>query len=271
MEQKVQEFQQEVWDYYVRHGRSMPWRNIRDDGTIDPYHILVSELMLQQTQVQRVVPKFKTFISVFPSIKVLSQAKLSDVVREWQGLGYNRRAKFLLQSAKKVMDQYAGVIPGTEEELQSLPGVGRNTAAAIYCYAFNKPTSFIETNIRTVFISHFFPDEEAVVDTKILDLVALCCDKQEPRQWYWALMDYGTYIKSTQGNASRQSASYVKQAPFKGSRREIRGKVIKILGQSMQTYEDLLHYIHDERLPLVLGDLEKEGFIYKDNNSYTLV
>ena len=271
MEAEIQRFQQDVWDYYARHARVMPWRRIQADNTIDPYYILVSELMLQQTQVQRVIPKFESFIATFPTVQSLAQAQLSDVLRQWQGLGYNRRAKFLWHAAQKIIDTYGGVIPATEKELETLPGVGKNTAAAIYCYVYNKPTNFIETNIRTVYIDRFFPDQDAVDDSAILELVEQSCDVHEPRQWYWALMDYGTHLKATKGNVSRQSKSYVKQSTFKGSRREIRGKILKVLTVRPQDYNELSIQIADDRLQSVLQDLEQEGFIAHEHSIYALV
>ena len=129
--------------------RDMPWRQ-----DTRPYYVLVSELMLQQTQVDRVIPKFLAFITQFPDEKVLAGALLADVLKQWQGLGYNRRAKFLYESAKAVV--VLGAFPDDEAGLLKLPGVGKNTAGAILAYAYNQPGLFIETNIRAVYIHHFF-------------------------------------------------------------------------------------------------------------------
>lgn len=255
-ETPLEEFREEVWDYYHDHARSMPWR---DDPS--PYHVLVSELMLQQTQVGRVLPKYGEFMARFPSIRALSEAPLADVLDAWSGLGYNRRAKFLHAAAQKVMQDFNGELPRTLEELVSLPGVGKNTAGAILCYAFNQSVPFIETNVRSVFIHHFFNDRSGVDDKEILPLVEQACDPEHPREWYWALMDYGTYLKQTLGNNISQSKHYVRQSTFEGSRRQIRGRVLKKLTQESVALHEMLEQVQDERTESVLADLLREGFI----------
>jgi len=271
MEEKIRQFSEDVWDYYACHARVMPWRTIDMDGTVNAYHVFVSEVMLQQTQVQRVIPKFELFISVFPTIHDLARASLGDVVRQWQGLGYNRRAKFLWESARIISDRYAGKVPSKEKELVALPGIGKNTAAAILCYAHNTPVTFIETNIRTVYIHAFFDDCYDVDDAAILALVEKTCDRHDPRNWYWALMDYGAFLKNTVGNKSRQSKSYTVQSAFEGSLRQIRGQVLSLLSQSGHSLGSIQSIIADARLMSVMQSLEKEGFIKKHNNWYELV
>lgn len=165
-------FQETVWEYYRRHGRhDLLWRQPEADGRFDPYKILVSEIMLQQTQVPRVLPKFVEFLTRFPTVQALAAAPLGDVLAAWNGLGYNRRAKFLWQAAQKVVNDFDGVFPSTSEALVTLPGVGANTAGAILAYAFNQPAVFLETNVRTVFIHHFFKDSDLVTDAQLLELV----------------------------------------------------------------------------------------------------
>ena len=224
----ITEFQALVWDYFQQSGRhDLPWRLAAADGQFDPYTIMVSELMLQQTQVQRVIPKYAEFLQKFPTLQDLAAAELGAVLTAWSGLGYNRRAKFLWQSAQRVVDEYNGVFPQTTAELVNLPGIGKNTAGAIQAYAFNHPVVFIETNIRSVYIHHFFADKTDVSDTDILQLVAATVDSEHPREWYWALMDYGSHLKKSVGNTSKQSKTYMKQSAFHGSKRQIRGQVIK--------------------------------------------
>lgn len=270
MEEKIRQFREDVWDYYARHARVMPWRIINTDGTVNAYHVLVSEVMLQQTQVQRVIPKFKSFTTVFPTIHDLAHASLGDVIRQWQGLGYNRRAKFLWESARIICDTHAGSVPLKEKELVALPGIGTNTAAAILCYANNIPVAFIETNIRTVYIHTFFDDSYDVSDADILTLVERTCDRHDPRNWYWALMDYGTFLKNTVGNKARQSKSYTVQSAFKGSLRQLRGQVLSLLSQSSHSLDSIQSIIADTRLMSVMYSLEEEGFIKKHNNWYEL-
>jgi A/G-specific adenine glycosylase len=267
---EVELFKETVWDYYAKHARELPWRNPEPDGSYDPYKILVSELMLQQTQVQRVIPKYQEFLSLFPDIDSLAIAPLSKVIKCWQGLGYNRRAKYLHVAAKQIVHDFDGELPKTILQLEQLSGVGINTASAMCAYAYNQPVSFIETNIRTVYIHHFFETSESVDDKEILKVVEETCDSENPRAWYWALMDYGTYLKSMVGNVSRKSSSYTKQSTFEGSNRQIRGAVLRILSDGKHSSEQLKVSITDDRLEQVLIDLQVEGFITKNDSSYNL-
>lgn len=255
-ETPLRDFREIVWNYYHSHARSMPWR---EDPS--PYHVLVSELMLQQTQVGRVLPKYQEFMVAFPTIQSLAEAPLSDVLGVWSGLGYNRRAKFLHAAAHMVVREYDGKVPNTLEGLIRLPGVGANTAGAVLTYAYNQPAVFVETNVRTVFIHHFFADRDGVDDRELLPLVEWACDPDHPREWYWALMDYGTHLKQTVGNKTKQSRHYARQSAFEGSRRQIRGRLLKHLVDSPRAAAELLHMESDERTTAVLKDLIKEGFI----------
>lgn len=266
----MEQFQQTVWGYYNKHGRhDLPWRQFEADGSLDPYKALVSELMLQQTQVPRVIPKFAEFVQQFPTMQALAAAPLSDVLRAWNGLGYNRRAKFLWQAAQAVVSEHGGMLPDTSDALVKLPGVGANTAGALLAYAYNKPVVFVETNIRSVFIYHFFAGAQAVDDKDIADLVAQTLP-DNPRLWYWALMDYGTYLKQTVGNVNKQSRHYAKQSAFYGSRRQVRGQVLRELAAAARTRDDLVRLIADERLQSVLDDLTREGLVAKRGQQYGL-
>lgn len=279
-----------VWDYYHAHGRSLPWRTPEPDGNFDPYKILVSEIMLQQTQVSRVIPKYQTFLMHFPSLDTISGASLADVLRAWSGLGYNRRAKYLHQAAQRLVDMET---PWKYKELVQLPGIGPNTAAAIMVYAYNRPYVFVETNIRTVYIHHFFPGQTKVSDEDILELVKLTlpsreeqpdeaiyslpgamrnprCEVSHCRIWFWALMDYGSYLKSTVGNVSRASATYTKQPTFTGSQRQIRGQVIRLLTHKAYSSDDLVAAITDTRLDYVLKTLVREGLVIQEKSIYRL-
>jgi A/G-specific adenine glycosylase len=230
-------FKRTVRDHYRESGRhALPWRQTRD-----PYRVLVSEVMLQQTQVKRVLPFYAEFTKRFPTVRKLAQAPLSEVLRAWQGLGYNRRAKYLHEAAKAIAAQYDGAVPRRKEELMALPGIGPYTAAAVRAFAWNEPDIFIETNIRTAFIRHFFPRSEKVPDAKLTPLIEATLDRKHPREWYSALMDYGSYLKQTEGNAARRSAHRVRQKPFRGSDREIRGAIVKLLLAHPVREADLLH------------------------------
>lgn len=264
-------FLQTVREYYAAHGRhDLPWRVPEADGSFDPYRILVSELMLQQTQVPRVMPKFREFILRYPTFHALADAPLGDVLIAWQGLGYNRRAKFLWQASRIIVGEHGGVLPRDQVALEKLPGIGHNTAGAILAYAYNLPTVFIETNIRTVYIHHFFKDRLGVGDAEILPLVEATLDQANPREFYWQLMDYGTFLKQTVGNLSRASKSYAKQSRFHGSLRQLRGKALRQLVHGWQSREVLLQALADERAEDVLAALLNEGMIEQTNGGYRL-
>jgi A/G-specific adenine glycosylase len=230
--------------------RDMPWRE-----DTRPYFVLVSELMLQQTQVARVIPKFEAFINAFPSEKELAVASLADVLIHWQGLGYNRRAKFLHEAAKAIVVR--GTFPDTYEDLLELPGVGKNTAGAILAYSFNQPSIFIETNIRTVYIHHFFNDQFDIDDKQLIALLEQTIDREHPREFYWTLMDYGSWLKSSGVRNIASSKHYKKQSPLSGSLREMRGMIIRNL--SNNTGVEQLKA--DARFAQAVNDLEREGMI----------
>lgn len=262
---RIAVFQQKLWAFYNEHSRDLPWRQ-----TIDPYHVLVSEIMLQQTQVPRVIPKYTEFLDRFPDVQALAKAKLSDVLNTWSGLGYNRRAKYLHEAAQLIARELHGNFPKTLEQLELLPGVGKNTAGAIMAYAYNIPVLFIETNTRSVYIHYFFDDHAEVADKQILPIIEATIDTQNPREFYWALMDLGTNIKKNIGNTARTSKHYVKQSRFEGSIRQVRGKVLKQLGVRPQSVDELMENIADERLVQVLDDLQNEKLISKRGKKYQL-
>ena len=264
-EAQLREFRETVWNYFRDHARVMPWR---EQPT--PYHVLVSELMLQQTQVGRVLVKYDEFIGRFPTLQTLAEAPLSSVLQAWSGLGYNRRAKFLHAAAQVVVQDFGGEMPDSLAELVKLPGVGKNTAGAILAYAFNRPSVFIETNIRSVFIHHFCADRDGVDDRELMPLVEQACDIEHPRLWYYALMDYGTHLKQTQGNNISRSRHYVRQSKFEGSRRQIRGRILKLLTQSPRLVAELSALEPDERAAGVLEDLRREGFIEEQDGQLKL-
>ncbi len=274
------DFKKTVIDFYHFHKRHFPWRDIEN-----PYFILVSEIMLQQTQAPRVIEKFNEFITEFPTINTLAKASNEEVLRVWQGLGYNRRGIFLKKSAEKIVSEYEGIVPTNVEDLQKLPGIGYNTACAIVAFAFNKPVVFIETNIRTVFIHRFFTDKESVNDKDILPIIEKVLqapylptdyaenDNIDPRDWYYALMDYGVYLKKSFKNPSRKSSSYSKQSKFDGSRRQVRGEIIRLLlERKILSKKDLFSLINREELEIaeILAGLEKEGMITFKNQVYTI-
>jgi A/G-specific adenine glycosylase len=265
----IQTFRTTIYSYYQAHGRQLPWRE-----TDDPYRVLVSEIMLQQTQVPRVLEKYEDFIRTFPDFTALAHASVQELLRVWQGLGYNRRALALKKTAEVVVSHYSGVLPAEPAELQELPGIGPYTAAAIAAFAFNRPVAFVETNIRTVFIHCFFRDQSAVKDREILHLVEQTLDTSNPRRWYYALMDYGAMLKQRHHNPNRRSAQYQKQSPFKGSNRELRGMILRALtAHSRLSEAELVAKLNadSERVNYALKQLVAEGFITRDEHGFRIV
>ncbi len=257
------EFQEQVWHKGRELFRPMPWR---EEPSL--YNVLVSELMLQQTQVARVIPKFQQFMVLFPDVQSLAAAELGDVLRAWQGLGYNRRAKFLHAAAEDIVVRGE---PKTYAELVALPGVGKHTAGAILNYVYEVPTPFVETNIRTVYFHHFFEGATAVSDNELLALVESTLESEHPREWFWALMDYGAELKRAGLGRLDVSKHYKKQSPLKGSVREMRGRILRALGDGPHNLATLKTMVAaDDRFLPALSALESEGLVRRHGSHYTL-
>jgi A/G-specific adenine glycosylase len=258
------EFRNRIYRFYHNNRRDLPWRN-----TDDPYRILVSEMMLQQTQVKRVLEIYPGFIERFPDFAALYAAPVKDLLSGWQGLGYNRRALALKKTASRIIDEWNGILPDDEKILCSLPGIGKATAAAVQAFAFKKPSLLIETNIRRVFIHCYFLDRPLVSDREILPLIKETLDHENPRDWYYALMDYGSYLGKTRENPNRRSRQYRIQSPFEGSNRQVRGRILSYLitnGNTLKTElcEEL--DLPSCRINPVVDSLIAEGFIIPDGD-----
>ena len=282
-------------EFVVKKGRELyrdlPWRR-----TYDPYAIWISEVMLQQTQVSRVDGRWQRWLERFPTVDALAAAAPSDVLEEWQGLGYNRRALSVHRAAQAISEA-GGVFPQDPKELVKLPGIGPATAAGIRAFAFNLHGVYLETNVRTVFLHELYPQAEGVPDSELVPLVELTCPASvanaadaaatalTPRSWYYALLDYGAYLKKTIPNPSRRSKSHVKQSRFEGSHRQKRAELLRVLlahkdegGAEFETLHQELCQIEvnagretlDEQVTLgLLEELAKEGFCQK-NDEYWL-
>lgn len=256
-------FRSKLLKFYTKKGRSaLPWRK-----THNPYRILVSEIMLQQTQVDRVIPKFESFIKKFPSVRALAKAPLRDVLIAWQGLGYNRRGKFLQDAAKIILLEYKGQVPRVRADLEKLPGIGHYTAGAIRAFAFDEPDDFLETNIRTVLIHEYFSKVRKVDDVKLLALLPKLRGRISPRVFYSAMMDYGASLKKNGIKVNSKSKTYTKQQPFKGSDREVRGAVLRALAEG-HTLKGLK--FDQKRIEKALAGLLKEGLIVEEKTEYGL-
>lgn len=265
----VKKFQSIIWRYYKNHARDFPWRRTRD-----PYSILVSEVMLQQTQTYRVLDKYALFLKTFPTVRALARASVRDVLTVWQGLGYNRRALMLHESAQIIIKEFRGVFPKSVELLKTLPGVGHATASAVVAFAFDAPSIFIETNIRAVYIHFFFPNRRKVRDEELLPIIQKTLPRIHVREWYYALMDYGVLLKNTYDNPSRRSAHHVRQSRFEGSNRQVRGAILKALVEvsKLRTDELFQKFIFDRgRILKNVAKLEEEGFIKKRGGHIVLV
>jgi A/G-specific adenine glycosylase len=275
-QKQINTFRQLVLDFYSANRRDLPWRQ-----TTDPYSIMVSEIMLQQTQVDRVIPKYLSWIERFPASKILAESTLREVLSYWSGLGYNRRGQNLLRAAQVLESEHGGSFESfkntfnlKKDPLTSLPGIGPYTAAAIRAFAFSEPVIMIETNIRTVYIHHFFPKSQVVSDQELMPIIEATLDRDNPKNWYNALMDYGTHLKAGVGNLNRQSKSYTKQAAFAGSDRELRGKVIRYLihNSPVDTYVLSTMFTHDvKRFEKIIAQLTNEALIVLDENDRLLI
>lgn len=239
--------------------RDLPWRRTRD-----PYAIWLSEVMLQQTQVPRVETRWAAWLEQFPSVFTLAEAPTSEVLAAWQGMGYNRRALALKSAAEQVVREYDGVFPREVKQLVALPGIGPATAQGIRSFAFDLPGVYLETNVRTVVLHHLFPEMPAVPDKELVPIVEATCpaasgdfdasggsffnnpyaaphDAQDtPRAWYYAMLDYGSFLKKTVPNPSRRSKAYTRQSKFEGSRRQKRAEIVRLLLDAQASGESAL-------------------------------
>lgn len=271
----IPRFQHQILGWYKKHKRDLPWRN-----TSDPYKILVSEIMLQQTQVSRVLPKYELFLQTFPTIEDLAAAPDKKLLSVWSGLGYWRRARFLKETAKAVATDFHGKFPQDVPTLKKLPGIGPYTAGAIACFAFNSIEPFIDTNIRRVYLHFFFPNKAQVSDNEILAIAQKAIPKNNPKNWHWALFDYGaTVLKNSKTN--QRSKHYKKQSVFTGSFRSFRAKAVRhLLSAPKQTLSSgmLLDLIEDDlrqeekdwSAQEIVDALVKDHLIKQSRNQYYL-
>jgi A/G-specific adenine glycosylase len=262
------EFRAIIYANYEKEGRSFPWRT-----DTDPWGIMVSEFMLQQTQTERVVPYWERWLSLWPDPAALAASSLEEVLREWSGLGYNRRARYLRECAGVIAGRYGGKVPETPEALLPLPGIGAYTAGAIACFAYNYPAVFIETNIRAGMIHFFFQDKTPVRDEEITPILEDALDRENPRKWYWALMDYGAALKKITLNPGRRSAHYTRQSRFEGSFRQLRGALIRsLVSQGPATAETLIRRTESEPETLykALEGLKKDLMVMEEEGLYRI-
>ena len=282
--------------------RDLPWRRTRD-----PYIIWLSEVMLQQTQVPRVEARMPAWLDRFPHIEALAAASAADVLAAWQGMGYNRRALALHTAARQIVQKHVGEFPRDTAALIALPGIGPATAQGIRAFAFDLPGVYLETNVRTVFLHHFFPDVPGVPDRELTALIEAACpaapgatgdvapyampqdDEDTPRAWYYALLDYGAYLKKTIPNPSRRSAGYTRQSRFEGSRRQKRAELVRVLlaardeGERALALDEIAQRLSareltagrdavtSELVASILADLERDGFCAHIDGAWSII
>ncbi len=256
-------FQHAIKNFYAHNKRNFRWRS-----EIFPYYVVVSEVMLQQTQTSRVEKKFDQFVQQYPDFKSLADAPLSDVLSLWVGLGYNRRAKALHLIAQKIKNDFEGKLPESVTVLKAFYGLGSATASSIVAFAFNKPTIFIETNIRAVFLHVFFNGQEYIEDRLIMPLVEATINRENVREWYYALMDYGVIIKKLYQNPARKSKHYTRQSKFEGSDRQIRGWIIASASQKQSVLIsqviERFAWATSELVEKIVSDLTADGLVRRN-------
>ena len=263
----IEEFRKIVLSNYRHAGREFPWRGA------DPWGVMVSEFMLQQTQTGRVIPFWEKWMQKWPKPESLAAASMEEVLGAWSGLGYNHRCRNLKNSAAIIAKDHNGKVPDDTRVLRSLPGIGPYIAGAIACFAYNSPAVFIETNIRSTIIHCFFPGKNDVKDSEIFPILEAALDRSDPRTWYYALMDYGAALKKLTPNPNRRSAHYSKQSPFIGSFRQARGRVIRALvsvGPSSAKELIITSGLEEEKLYRVLGRLQNESMVCEAGGIYRI-
>ncbi len=271
----VKTFQKKIREWHQTNRRDLPFRR-----TKNPYRILVSEIMLQQTQIARVLPKYKEFLKAFPVLKTLAKAPRAELLKVWQGLGYWRRAAFLQECAGRIMKDFHGKFPKDPNILETLPGIGHYTARAVACFAFQNPEAFLDTNIRRVYLHFFFPDRKKVSDKEILPVAQKAVWKENPREWHYALFDYGALVLKNK-TINKKSLHYHRQSKFKESFRFYRTQAMKFLliqPERKTSKKNLTAFLKNEiekgkktYTPLqIISALEKDGLIKTKGTHITL-
>jgi A/G-specific adenine glycosylase len=264
----TENFQHIILTHYKESGRSFPWRE-----DTNPWGVLVSEFMLQQTQTERVIDYWNRWMEKWPAPKDLAGASLEEVLREWSGLGYNRRARFLKEAAIQITHEYNGQVPQDRDQLKTLKGIGEYSSGAIACFAYNVPCVFIETNIRRVLIHFYFQDQSDIKDNELFPILEETLYRENPRLWYWALMDYGAELKKVTVNPNRRSAHYTKQSKFEGSLRQVRGAIVKTLAKegaaTIEALQSKTGFTY-ERLTQALEKLHHDSMVAESEGEYKI-
>lgn len=265
------DFQSYIFFWWETHKRDLPWRH-----TSDPYSVLVSEIMLQQTQVSRVVDKYTQFLHVFPDIHTLADASKAEVIRLWKGLGYNRRALYLKRAAEVLWTSYEGQFPQSEDVLRTLPGIGKYTARAVLVFSFRRDVAMVDTNIRNI-ITDFFYDgirqKESVIEQKASELVP----PGKSWEWHQALMDYGALELSKRRKISaRIIRKTTMPIPFRGTQRFLRGRILDLIREEPMSQKRLITLItktygkNTDKIHTAISDMVREGLLTRREGKVSL-
>jgi len=255
-----------IFSWWEVNRRDLPWRDTRD-----PYHILISEIMLQQTQVSRGLPKYLEFLKTFPTVFDLASASVGDVLRIWKGMGYNRRALFLQKTAIEIVDTYKGIFPKEEKKLLALPGIGKYTARAMMVFAFELDVTMIDTNIREIIRTHFFGGKQCK-ETEIEKVAIQLLPTGNSWAWHEALMDYGALALDRTKNEEKGK----KSVPFKDTNRFIRGRIMDAVRERIWKKKELVKYIEcthhkdKEKISMNIEALMNEHLLENEKNHIQL-
>jgi A/G-specific adenine glycosylase len=262
-QEKIQQFQKKVFSFYRKKKRELPWRK-----TTDPYKILLSEFMLQQTQVNRVVLYYEQWTAKWPTIYALSAASLPEVLQMWMGLGYNTRAVNLHRAARKIVANYHGDVMTAVKQYKDLPGIGRYTSHAVQIFSANADLVTVDTNIRRIFIREFNLSEQ-VSDKEIWKLAEACLPRGKSRDWHNALMDYGALSLTAQKTGIKPKTQ---QSRFEGSDRQIRAQILRYLLTKDMSISELKKNLGIEQMRLfpILEKMISEKIIVKEHKIYRL-
>ncbi|HWR27858.1 MAG TPA: Fe-S cluster assembly protein HesB [Candidatus Thermoplasmatota archaeon] len=260
---EIKRFQKKVFSFYEKNKRDLPWRK-----TIDPYKILLSELMLQQTQVKRVILYYEKWIARWPTIDALASASLPEVLHMWMGLGYNTRAKNLHTTARKIVATFNSDVLQAMKQYKELPGIGKYTSQAVQIFSSNSDLVTVDTNIRRILISEFkLPIK--IADKELWLLAETCLPLGESRDWHNALMDYGALHMTAQKTGIKPKTQ---QTQFEGSNRQIRAQILRCLLQKSMSFSELEKTvgIGQMRLGAILDKMMNEKIIENKNKTYHL-
>ena len=253
----IEAFQNKILNWYQQNKRDLPWRN-----TTNPYFIHVSEIMLQQTQVERVKKYYETFLNKYPNLETLAEAQTPELLATWQGLGFNNRVLRLREATKQILQNYKGRYPQQLKQLTSLPGVGEYTASAILAFAFNIEAPVVDTNIRRVLIYELNLDENISIK-KLQEIALQITPKGKARQWNNALMDYSSLITTA---SKTQIKSQGTQGKFEGSTRQVRSTIVKeLLKNNSITKQSIKEQFPQHNIEKILNSLEKDNIIKTQN------